>query len=139
MSTLFYLGKVRYAPGTFASLVTAILWYVFWPINIEHRLSILFVLFILAYFSTYISLKFFEDKDPQCIVIDEALGMSIPLVFLSDSLILFFVSFLLFRIFDILKPSIVYYVQDLNGTNGVLMDDVLAGILTLFITLNFAW
>ena len=137
LSTFFYLGKFKYAPGTVASLLTLILWYFFSPSDITLRFYLLTFIAAFAYFSTYYSLTFFKEKDPQCIVIDEVLGMSIPLVILPNDLILFLVSFLLFRFLDILKPSIVYYAQNLDGAYGVLMDDILAGLITLFIVINY--
>ena len=137
ISTFFYLGKIKYAPGTVASLVTLILWYLFSPDNITERLFLLIFIFVLAYISTHYSLSSFKDKDPQCIVIDEVLGMSIPLTILSYDLILFITSFILFRLLDILKPSIIYYAQNLNGSHGVLMDDIIAGFVTLIIIVNY--
>ena len=137
LSTFFYLGKIKYAPGTIASLATLILWYLFSPSDITLRFYLLTVIVVLAYVSTYYSLALFKEKDPQCIVIDEVLGMSIPLVILPNDLILFVVSFLFFRFFDILKPSIIYYAQNLDGVYGVLMDDILAGLITLFIVINY--
>ena len=137
LSTFFYLGKIKYAPGTIASLATLILWYLFSPSDITLRFYLLTVIVVLAYVSTYYSLALFKEKDPQCIVIDEVVGMSIPLAILPNDLILFVVSFLLFRFFDILKPSIIYYAQNLDGVYGVLMDDILAGLITLFIVINY--
>ena len=137
LSTFFYIGKIKYAPGTVASLATVILWYFFSPNAMNFRIIILIFLVVLAFLSTHYSLTSFREKDPQCIVIDEVLGMSIPLVIISDNLILFIISFLLFRIFDILKPSIIYYSQSLDGAYGVLMDDILAGLITLFILVNY--
>ncbi len=137
LSTFFYLGKIKYAPGTIASLATLILWYLFSPSDITLRFYLLTVIAVLAYVSTYHSLALFKEKDPQCIVIDEVVGMSIPLAILPNDLILFVVSFLLFRFFDILKPSIIYYAQNLDGVYGVLMDDILAGLITLFIVINY--
>ena len=137
LSTFFYLGNIRYAPGTFASLITLILWYLFSPSNIALRLSLLLLIFFLAYISTHYSLGSFKDNDPQCIVIDEVLGMSIPLSILSDDFMLFVSSFIIFRLLDILKPSIIYYAQNLGGAHGVLMDDILSGFVTLFIIVNY--
>ena len=101
------------------------------------RFFLLIFIFILAYISTHYSLASFKDKDPQCIVIDEVLGMSIPLTIIYNDLTLFVISFVLFRLLDILKPSIIYYAQNLNGALGILMDDIIAGVITLFIIVNY--
>lgn len=137
VSTFCFLGKIKYAPGTVASLVTLILWYLLLPNDFSVRFFLLIFIFILAYISTHYSLASFKDKDPQCIVIDEVLGMSIPLTIIYNDLTLFVISFVLFRLLDILKPSIIYYAQNLNGALGILMDDIIAGVITLFIIVNY--
>ena len=64
-------------------------------------------------------------------VIDEAVGMGISLFMLPHSFGLYLLAFVLFRIFDIFKPSFIYQIQDLPGGWGIMVDDVLAGLFTL--------
>ena len=136
ISTFCYLGKVRYAPGTIASLVTFFLWYSFMPENILFRLLIFFCISIIGFFSIQNSLICYNDKDPQEIVIDEVIGMSIPLIFLTD-LVIMSIAFILFRVFDILKPSIIYYSQFYDGAYGIILDDLLAGFCVSIILVKY--
>ena len=137
LSTFFYLGKFKYAPGTLASLATLLLWFYFVPDNYLIRLDIILLLIFTSFITTHYSLPYFNEEDPQCIVIDEVLGMSIALFFIKDNFLLMIVAFILFRIFDISKPSLIYYSQNLKQAYGILMDDILAGLITALILIAY--
>ena len=136
ISTFFYLGKVKYAPGTIASLATLFIWYSFMPENILLRLLIFLFISIIGFFSIKNSLICYNDKDPQEIVIDEVIGMSLSLLFLTD-LVIMSIAFILFRVFDILKPSVIYYSQFYNGAYGIILDDLLAGLCVSIILVQY--
>ena len=74
-----------------------------------------------------------NDPDPSEVVIDEVVGMSIALFMLPHTIIMYTMAFILFRIFDVFKPSFIYQVQNLPGGWGIMLDDVLAGIFTWLI------
>ena len=74
-----------------------------------------------------------DDHDPSEVVIDEVVGMGISLFMLPHSPGLYLLAFILFRVFDILKPSFIYRIQNLSGGWGIMLDDVLAGLLTFTI------
>ena len=134
--TFFYVGKIKFAPGTFASLICALLWY-FFPYNIILRL--LFVIFILLigfYFCYKYSCKPLLGEDPSEIVIDEFAGMSIALFVIEPSIELYILGFSLFRFFDILKPSFIYHSQYFKNGLGIMMDDILAGMIVLLFLLG---
>ena len=81
----------------------------------------------------------YNKKDPQEIIIDEFIGISIPLIFVSSNqsyfeILLVFVSF---RIFDIFKIYPVNKAEILEGPIGIILDDIIAGIYTLIILLIF--
>ena len=136
VSTFFYLGKVKYAPGTIASLATFFIWYSFMPEDILSRLLIFLCVSIIGFFSIKYSLLCYNDKDPQEIVIDEVIGMSLSLLFLTD-LVIMSIAFILFRVFDILKPSVIYYSQFYNGAYGIMLDDLLAGLCVSIILVQY--
>ena len=73
-----------------------------------------------------------ESKDPSFVVIDEFAGMWIALI-ISDQLFLIIMSFLLFRFFDITKFLGINKIEKLNGSLGIMLDDIVAGIYTLII------
>ena len=137
ISTFFYLGNIPIFPGTIASLATLILWSFISLDSLLIRFFILLVIIFCGFIATKLSLPSFEEEDPQAIVIDEVVGMSIPLVFILDNLFLSMLAFILFRIFDIFKPSIIYYSQSLKEEYGILMDDILSGFITILIIINY--
>ena len=69
-------------------------------------------------------------KDPQFIVIDEWVGMWIGLYLVEYSILWGLAAFFWFRIFDIFKPGPIGEMDKMEGGIGVMMDDVVAGILT---------
>ena len=78
--------------------------------------------------------KEWNDSDPKEIVIDELVGMWISLYLNPHDLKWAFISFILFRIFDIFKPGPVKIMDQMHNSIGVMMDDVIAGILALLTT-----
>ena len=71
----------------------------------------------------------FEDRDARPIVIDEMAGFLVTLLWLPLNLLVFSLGFLLFRVFDIVKPPPIAMVENrLQGGWGIVMDDVLAGV-----------
>ena len=79
--TVFGIGTLRYAPGTFASLVTTVFLYsLFHVINLQNIMILIFLL--LVFYSFYAVNDYIRDnknKDPQEVVIDEVIGQSIPI------------------------------------------------------------
>ena len=135
-STFFYVGKIKYAPGTVASFLTLILWASLVPEDFLSRFVIVLFLILVGFISTEKSLSFFKGKDPQAIVIDEVVGMSISLLFITD-IALMLLAFILFRILDILKPSIIYYSQNYKGAQGIMLDDIIAGSCVLILLIRY--
>ena len=134
--TFFYIGKIRYAPGTFSSLATLLIWILFIPEDYFIRISITFLLTIIGFIFIKLSLPNFQEEDPQSIVIDEVVGMSVALIFINN-LSIMIIAFLLFRMLDILKPSIIYYSQHFPGAYGILLDDILAGTITSMLLIAY--
>lgn len=132
ISTFFYLGELPKAPGTWGSLGALLIWSLI-PETIFFRVVLLSITLILGFIACENTLKESDDPDPSYIVIDEVVGLWITLLFVPKTIFLFILGFLLFRLFDILKPSFIYSVQFLKGSWGVMLDDILAGILSLLI------
>lgn len=129
-STGFYIGNIPFAPGTLGSLLGIPIWFVlskFAPL-----VSIVFLaLFIpFAIWAAHVSAKHLNRKDPGCIVIDEMVGMVITLAGLPFHWITCVFGFFLFRVLDILKPFPIRWLdQNISGGSGIVLDDVLAGII----------
>ena len=134
VATFFYLGKLPFAPGSWGSLGALLLWLLL-PITFSVHLSVIIILFVLGVFSSSKMAKYLDDHDPSEVVIDEVVGMGISLFMLPHNFLLYLLSFILFRVFDILKPSFIYRIQNLSGGWGIMLDDVLAGLIT-FVLVN---
>ena len=82
------------------------------------------------------------EGDPGWVVIDEFAGQWIALLALSQvSLVGLLAGFALFRLFDIVKPGPVGWADRQHGVFGVMMDDVIAGVLAalLLAAVRLAW
>lgn len=132
-STLFGIGKVPFAPGTFGS-IAAFLVYLLLPKSWFFSTGNQFIFFLIVFFFTIISVKIVskaEEKlghDHKSIVIDEFFGYFITVSLFSKSLLVGLLGLLFFRIFDILKPEPVDKLQNLPKGWGVMFDDFAAGL-----------
>ena len=142
--TFFFIGHAKIAPGSVASLVTTLLFYLFAQDLIYYLfIIIILVTTVLAFFAIGIYTYKLSEKDKSEIVIDEVIGQSIALLplllFAETSLSYFFmciISLLFFRFFDIVKPYPIYKFDKMNNTFGIIFDDLLAGIFSaLLLTL----
>jgi phosphatidylglycerophosphatase A len=126
--TFFGVGYLP-LPGTFGSLVGVWLFYL---IKDNTSMSLVFtLLFIfLGFLIADRAEKVFNRKDAQCIVIDEISGMFISLMFIPYDIKLIIIAFVLFRVFDSLKPYPAGMLQDAAGGIGIMSDDIIAGLYT---------
>lgn len=125
-STLFFTGYSPIAPGTCGSLVTLIL---AWFLIPEDNWSLLILTLIWLFFSLFIAKeaeKLF-GHDAGKINIDESAGMLISILWVPKKFILYGVAFLLFRLYDIIKPPPIRGLEKIKGY-GVTLDDLLAGL-----------
>ena len=135
IGTMFYIGKIPLAPGTLGSLVALLLWYLIKPKIIDPLfLLITGGLFFIGIAVSEIITRELDNHDPKEIVIDEWVGMWIALYLVPHNIFWGLVSFLLFRFFDIFKPGPVQIMDDIHSPIGVMLDDVVAGILALLVT-----
>ncbi|HDR05378.1 MAG TPA: phosphatidylglycerophosphatase A [Candidatus Marinimicrobia bacterium] len=135
VGTFFYIGYMPLAPGTWGSLALVLLLYVF-PLNdLYWQMVILISLILASVWSGNILEKADHKEDPRYIVIDEVAGMFLALFALpSDNFKVCLIAFILFRIFDIVKPFGINRLQDIHGGVGIVADDLAAGLLAWIIT-----
>jgi phosphatidylglycerophosphatase A len=136
ISTLFGIGLLPGAPGTWGSLaVLPVIYLLALYGNIWLLLFILITSLITIWISPYCEEVW--GTDPGKVVIDEAAGQAIPFLLLplrgdlSTDIWYIIAAFLLFRLFDILKPLGIKRLQHLKGGFGILTDDLLAGIYAM--------
>ena len=134
------VGLLPGPTGTYGSLLTGLLaaawlWWNPGPLAGWGYLLFLALLAGVAVAASEMSLRvgvFGEgDKDPGQIVIDEAAGQMIAFYGLARPDLTMFLAFVLFRVFDVLKPFPVGVSQRLPGGWGVVVDDLLAGLYAL--------
>lgn len=77
--------------------------------------------------------------DPGVVVIDEVVGMLVTLALLPVSPFGVLVGFLLFRVFDIVKPFPAAQSEHLPGGLGIMTDDVIAGVYAHLALRGLAW
>ena len=149
--TMFGLGKIPKIPGTFGSLATVFLLYIFFHILSLPSNIILFgliIIFIFSFSAIKIYIKDNDNKDPKEVIIDELIGQSIPIYLYeishgtsksSDEAIIFYgVCFVLFRFFDIAKPfPVSFFDKNFKNSFGVIMDDVCAGFYVVLFLICF--
>ncbi len=163
--TFFGCGKIKNAPGTFASFASIILWLSVTMFFIHFHFS---QTFELLFWGLFLSITFFyslilipiyshnlDDSDHPSIVIDEVVGQILTLCitypfireyYLDKSwfltkIIMFthmFLCFILFRVLDIAKPLFIGWVdENIKGPFGVMLDDIIAGIVAAAINITF--
>jgi len=123
-NTCCFVGCIPGAPGTFASLFAAALIYLFPAVFGSAVFAVLFIFFAVA----TVTMERYEGEDPGHIVIDEFAGMCVAMAGHGATLLTVAIGFILFRIFDILKPFPIGRMERLKGGFGVVGDDVVAGI-----------
>ena len=133
-STCFRIGYFPLAPGTLGSLIAFIAWILLPETSIISLIIAISIIFIIGVFSTGFIEKSYKIQDPSYIIIDEWVGMWIALLFVPNETIWLVLSFVLFRIFDILKIYPVNKMEKLNGGMGIMLDDVVAGLYAGLIT-----
>ena len=145
------LGKVPKIPGTFGSLATVIILYIFFHVlNLTSNviLIVLIIIFILSFLSVAFHIKDNDNKDPKEIIIDELIGQSIPIYLYEishgtekspdEAIIFYSICFILFRFFDIVKPfPVSYFDKNYKNSFGVIMDDVCAGFYVVLSLICF--
>tara|TARA_B100001093_G_C26808359_1_gene1006485 strand:+ start:774 stop:1226 length:453 start_codon:yes stop_codon:yes gene_type:complete len=134
-STVFYIGRLPLAPGTWCSFIAFLSWY-YLRFYIE-GVFILYASLILFFVGVAVSTihsEVIKKDDPSEIVIDEWVGQWIALWLIPHSFYWGFASFVLFRFFDISKLGPVKGMDDIKSGTGIMMDDVVAGILALLVT-----
>ena len=149
--TLFGIGKLKGVPGTYASLATTILlFFLFHILNTSANIVLIcvIIIFFISLYAVNIFIKDLDNKDPKEVVIDEFIGQSIPICLYeiahentketSQILTAYFIMFILFRIFDIVKPyPVSYYDKNFKNSFGVVMDDVCAGLYVVAVLILY--
>ena len=138
--SFFFLVRAPIAPGTFGTLGSALLAFlVTYYLGSNAGYALLILIPIMYYFGLILA-PWAEKKygdDPGIYVLDEVIGYliivaSLNIIQFSMENNIWFLSFILFRIFDVVKLWPARNLEKLHGGHGILLDDVAAGFQTLF-------
>lgn len=142
IATVFYIGYLRPAPGTWGSFVALpIAWVIIQLSGFLGLVIAALIIFTLGIWATKVETAGRDNHDPSEIVIDEVVGQWVALFPVAygagmmgvDVLALWpgwIMAFVLFRLFDITKPWLVGWADRRDDALGVMLDDVIAGIFT---------
>ena len=129
VATVAYCGYFPIAPGTVGSaaglVVYALVWWAQSPLL---ETGLILGLFALGIWAGTTAERYFGGIDPGPIVIDEVVGMLITLAFIPVGWSAALAGFVLFRIFDVIKPYPAGRFERLHGGLGVMSDDAMAAV-----------
>src|SRR5688572_33474808 len=129
IATFGYVGFFPVAPGTAGSIAALALYaLVRWAGTPALELVIIIAVFAIGIWASTRTERALARKDPGPVVIDEVLGMLITLAFMPLSAWGVAVGFVLFRIFDVIKPFPAGRLEHLPSGLGIMADDAMAGI-----------
>lgn len=130
-ATGFFVGYIPVAPGTFGTLLGLVIFAITGLLKLKLQIILFVFYFLIAFPATRNAIKHFGKLDPPQVVIDEILGIWLTLLFFDISFKNLLWGFVFFRLFDILKPFPVGYIDKrLKGEVGVILDDVAAGLMS---------
>lgn len=133
LGTMFGAGYLTIAPGTLGSFLTLPLIYAtFTFFGIEGLFLLTLLASIISMWTAPAAVKRF-GSDPAQFIMDECAGQSLVFAIavpfgVPVNLLYLFLGFLLFRLFDIIKPLGIKRAEKFRGKFGILADDLLAGL-----------
>lgn len=132
IATGFGSGFSPVVPGTVGSAVATVLVWLFWPAGWFWQALICVLTTLIAIKAAGWLAESIGQEDPSLVVADEFSGQFFTFLGLGAAALgdwrVLLLGFVLFRVFDILKPGPVGRLENLPGGWGIVMDDVLAGI-----------
>lgn len=139
-SSFAYVGYAPIAPGTAGSVAGLVVW---WFLARESTPTSLALLVIglggLGVWAAGVTEREAGRTDPGIVVIDEVVGMLVTLAFVPVGATGVLVAFLLFRLFDIIKPFPARLSERLPGGWGIMIDDVIAGLYANLVLQLVVW
>jgi phosphatidylglycerophosphatase A len=129
LSSWFGVGRSPIAPGTFGTLAAVPPAMIIYYFGTVPSVISLVVIIPLAVWTSNVSKNILGKDDPSEVVIDEVAGFFVAVFLLPFSWSSFTFGFLLFRVFDILKPFPIGMIdKKVKGGVGIVLDDIVAGV-----------
>lgn len=130
MATLAGVGRAPVAPGTVASAVVAVALWLAQPAPLARLVALVLVVAV-GTWASHEAEPVIGGKDPGAIVVDEVAGMMLAVAAAPLTPGALAAGFLLFRLFDVVKPFPANTLQRVRGGAGVMLDDLVAGLYAL--------
>lgn len=132
VNTFFYSGMSPVMPGTIGTLASApFAWWMHGSLPPSWAAGLVFVIVLASIFASHLYVLEFKSDDPSEVVIDEVCGYLVATLLLPMNFKIYALAFVIFRILDIIKPPPINLIdRRIGGGLGVVMDDVVAGLIT---------
>ncbi len=129
IATVAYCGYFPIAPGTVGSAAGLLVYAIVrWTQSPVVEVALIVGLFAAGVWAATTAEQYFGGIDPGPVVIDEVVGMLITLAFIPAGWSAAIAGFVLFRVFDVVKPYPANRFEQLHGGLGVMADDAMAGV-----------
>ena len=128
----FFTGYIPFASGTFGSFAAVLIYLI--P-GFENPTIMLLAISLLTVWGFTLGDKFegVYGKDPAQFTLDEVVGTWIALLFVPKNLYYIAISFVIWRLLDIVKPFPARQVESLKGGKGIMLDDIIAALYSLIL------
>ncbi len=136
--TCGYVGFLPKIPGTWGSLA-GVLFFLALSVGGKTYTLGLLLLIVLAIWASGKYQSAGSSKDPEEVVVDEFVGILITYWLLPKSWIMLLGGFVLFRLFDIVKPFFIRKLEAMPGGWGIVLDDLLAGVYANILLRAVLW
>jgi phosphatidylglycerophosphatase A len=127
-----YVGMIPGAPGTYASLLTTVVFYLVHRVGFrivpELHVSVTCLITALGVLAASEVSRQRGQEDPSMVVVDEVAGQLVTFLFLPVTAVNLIAGFLLFRACDIWKPFPISRLERLGSGVGIVADDLAAGV-----------
>jgi phosphatidylglycerophosphatase A len=126
----FFSGHIPFAPGTMGTIV-AIPLYLLLVNSLQGWLyaGAVIAITLAAIRISDLAETLYGRKDPPQVVIDEIAGFLLTMTAIPPDVMYIIMGFILFRVFDILKPQPAGWINDrMKGGSGIVLDDSVAGL-----------
>jgi phosphatidylglycerophosphatase A len=138
VATFFGIGRMRPGPGTWASLATTLLWWLIAsrltaPLQFVVILLLIVVVIAIGIPASTLEARGCGKKDPSHVVIDEVAGQLVTFIACPVVWRALLAGFILFRVFDIVKPPPIRGLEKLPEGTGIVVDDLGAGVYAFIV------
>jgi phosphatidylglycerophosphatase A len=129
VATAAYCGYFPIAPGTVGSAAGLVVYLlVWWTRSPIVEVALMAATFTAGTWAATHAERYFGGIDPGPVVIDEVLGMLVTLAFIPAGLTAALAGFVIFRVFDVIKPYPANKLETFHGGFGIMADDAMAGV-----------